>query len=148
MFSLAFLAFLIQVAQASVADCGGGSTLFTINSQGFSPEPPVAGQNATLWIDYTVPDGVQVEAGSAKYSYTYNGIPLPGSTEDLCTQIPCPQVPGTFNISSISEWPSGISGKLQSKIQWYDADGTYLLCSQITEKMVDLLGWSGKAWRR
>lgn len=136
MFSLLFFALcsFLQSSEASVADCGGGSTKFLIQSQGFSPEPPVAGENATLWIYYTVPDGMEVSGGSAKYSYTYNGIPFPGSTEDLCTQIPCPQVPGTFNITSTSEWPSGLSGKVQSKIQWYDSDGTYLLCSQIIEK--------------
>lgn len=136
MFSLAafFFLSLFLRGSSSVTDCGGGSTKFLIQSQGFSPEPPFPGENATLWIYYTVPDGMQVDGGSAKYSFTYNGIPFPGSTEDLCTQIPCPQVPGTFNITSTSEWPSGLSGKITSKIQWYDSDGTYLLCSQITEK--------------
>lgn len=117
-----------------VSDCAAGKSVFQINSQGFGPEPPIAGQNVTLWIDYTVPDGVTVNGGQAKYSVSYNGIPFPATTEDLCTQITCPQVPGTYNITSTSEWPSGISGKLVTKIQWYDESGNELLCSQTSEK--------------
>ena len=123
-----------SLSSSSVSDCAAGKSVFQINSQGFSPEPPVAGENVTLWIDYTVPDGVTVNGGSAKYSVTYNGIPFPASTEDLCTQITCPQVPGTYNITSTSEWPSGLSGKIVTKIQWYDESGAELLCSQTTEK--------------
>lgn len=125
---------LFSLNTTSVSDCAAGKSVFQINSQGFGPEPPVAGQNVTLWIDYTVPDGVTVNAGKAKYSVTYNGIPFPASTEDLCTQITCPQVPGTYNITSTSEWPSGLSGKIVTKIQWYDDSGNELLCSQTTEK--------------
>ncbi len=134
------VATLFSLSSSSVSDCAAGKSVFQINSQGFGPEPPVAGQNVTLWIDYTVPDGVTVNGGQAKYSFTYNGIPFPASTEDLCTQITCPQVPGTYNITSTSEWPSGLSGKIVSKIQWYDESGNELLCSQTTEKTLLLRG--------
>ena len=130
---LAFLFTLFAgVAQGQVADCAAGKSVFQINSQGFSPIPPVVGENATLWIDYTVPEGIEVDSGTAKYSISLNGIPFPPTVDDLCTQIACPQVPGTYNISSASVWQGGVSGKIISKIQWYDAAGTELLCSQTT----------------
>ena len=134
------VATLFSLSTSSVSDCAAGKSVFQINSQGFSPEPPVAGENVTLWIDYTVPEGVTVNGGNAKYSITYNGIPFPSSSEDLCTQITCPQVPGTYNITSTSEWPSGLSGKIVTKIQWYDESGNELLCSQTTEKTLLLRG--------
>lgn len=123
---------LAGVTQAQVIDCAAGKSTFQINSQGFSPNPPVVGENATLWIDYTVPEGVTVDSGTAKYSVSLNGIPFPPTTEDLCTQIECPQVPGTYNITSTSVWDGGVSGKIVSKIQWYNTAGTELLCSQTT----------------
>ena len=131
---VAFLAMIAGV-NSQVVDCASGKSVFIINSQDFQPNPPIVGENATLWIDYTVPDGVSVDAGSAKYSITLNGIPFPATTEDLCTQIECPQVPGTYNITSASVWDGGVSGKIISKIQWYDSVGTQLLCSQTTMRV-------------
>ena len=122
--------FLASVTQAQVTDCAAGKSVFQINSQGFGPNPPVVGENATLWIDYTVPEGITVDSGTAKYSINLNGIPFSPTVEDLCTQIECPQVPGTYNISSASIWEGGVSGKITSTIQWYDAAGTELLCSK------------------
>lgn len=128
MFTLVVLYFL-SYGLGQVTDCNTTS-LFHINSQNFQPDPPIVGQNATLWIDYTVPEGLQINSGTAKYSVSINGIPLTPTTEDLCTQITCPQVPGTYNITSTSVWNGGISGKLVSTIQWYDTNNTELLCSK------------------
>jgi len=132
MFRLLFASLGLSSALATLVACDPTITSFKINSQGFSPSPPVAGQDSTLWIDFTVPDPL-VTAGTAKYSITFNGIPFSPSTEDLCTQVVCPIK--TQNLSSTSQWPSGLSGKIISKIQWYDASGSYLLCSQLTEKV-------------
>jgi hypothetical protein len=126
---------LIAGSKGQVVDCGTGTTLFTINSQGFQPNPPVVGENATLWIDYTVPDGTSVDAGTAKYSITLNGIPFPASKEDLCTQVVCPLVPGTYNLTSASMWDGGVSGKIITTIQWYDSAGSELLCSKTTVRV-------------
>lgn len=137
--SLAFatLAFvgLLSSSQASVADCGVGKSVFKIVDQSFSPEPPVTNQPYDYWFYYTVPDGVTVEAGTAKYSLTLNGIPFAPSTEDLCTQTACPKTPGSYNESSHDIWPGGISGKIVSKVEWFDVNGNLLLCSQTTEKV-------------
>jgi hypothetical protein len=131
---LGFLA-LFAGASAQVVDCGTASTLFTINSQDFQPNPPVLGENATLWIDYTVPDGISVDSGTAKYSITLNGIPFPATKNDLCTQIVCPQVAGTYNLTTASIWEGGVSGKIITTIQWYDSAGKELLCSKTTVRV-------------
>ncbi len=128
----AFFGLLVGLVNATVSDCGAGKSVFTINSQGFGPDPPIVGENATLWIDYTVPNGVTVDAGTAKYSITLNGIPFPATNDDLCTQIVCPQVPGTTNLTSSSVWDGGVSGKIVSKIEWFDTSNQLLLCSQTT----------------
>jgi hypothetical protein len=131
----ATFAALFTPSSSTVTDCAAGKSLFTINSQGFSPEPPVANENSTLWIDYTIPDGTNIDAGTCKYSFTLNGIPFSPSTEDLCTQVTCPLVSGNYNLSSTSVWPSGISGKIVTKIEWYDSSKNLLLCSQTTERV-------------
>lgn len=130
MFTLLVLYFLYYT-QGQIEDCNKNS-VFRIQSQDFQPNPPIVGQNATLWIDYTVPDGVTVDSGTAKYSISLNGIPFSPTTDDLCTQIDCPQVPGTYNISTTNVWNGGIAGKVTSTIQWYDENSTELLCSRTT----------------
>jgi hypothetical protein len=125
---------LFSMMVSTLRDCSSGNGLFTMISQGFSPEPPVPGQDATLWFYYQVPDGLTVTAGTAKYSFTFNGIPFSPTVEDLCTQVDCPLLPGIFNLSSTSQFPS-VSGKITSKIQWYNEDGNLLLCSELTEKI-------------
>jgi hypothetical protein len=128
-------ALVIASASASVTDCSQGKGLFSINAQGFAPEPPVANEDATLWIDYTIPDGVNIDAGTCKYSLTLNGLPFTPTVDDLCSQVSCPLSAGTYNLTSTSVWPSGVSGKVVTKIEWFDDKNTLLLCSQTTEKV-------------
>jgi len=128
-----FLALLFALNVSSqVVDCAAGSTVFKIESQGFEPQPPVPGKDVTLWIDFTVPQGTIVSGGTSKYSITFNGIPFSPTIQDLCTQVTCPIK--SQNLTSTSQWPTGLSGKVISKIQWYDENQTYLLCSQLTVK--------------
>ena len=122
-------------SSSTVTDCGVGKSIFTIQSQGFSPSPPVAGQLYDYWFYYTVPDGVSVDAGTTKYSLSLNGIPFTPSEDALCTQTLCPKVAGSYNESSTDTWPSGISGKVVTKLEWYDANNKLLLCSQVTERV-------------
>jgi len=129
------LASLFAPTSSTVADCGQGKSLFQIQTQNFSPEPPVAGQLYDYWFTYVVPDGVTVDAGTSKYSLSLNGIPFSPSVDDLCTQTECPKTPGLHNESSTDTWPSGVSGKIVTKLEWFDAKGTLLLCSQTTEKV-------------
>jgi hypothetical protein len=133
---LAFaLASLFSPSRSSVADCGAGKSVFTILDQSFSPEPPVANQLYDYWFVYQVPEGVEVNAGTAKYSLSLNGIPFTPNTEDLCSQTSCPKVAGIHNETSTDTWPSGVSGKVVTKLEWFDASGNLLLCSQTTERI-------------
>jgi hypothetical protein len=133
---LAFaLASLFSPSRSSVADCGAGKSVFTILDQSFSPEPPVANQLYDYWFVYQVPEGVEVNEGTAKYSLSLNGIPFTPSTEDLCSQTSCPKVAGIHNETSTDTWPSGVSGKVVTKLEWFDASGNLLLCSQTTERI-------------
>ena len=137
--SLAFIAFgllsLFSTSSSSVADCGQGKSVFTIVDQNFSPEPPVADQPYDYWFYYSIPEGVEVTGGTAKYSLSLNGIPFTPSVEDLCTQTSCPKAAGYHNETSTDTWPSGISGKVISKLEWFDTNGNLLLCSQTTERV-------------
>ena len=132
---LALLAFGIASALATVSDCGAGKSIFTIQEQSFSPSPPVSGNPYDYWFTYTVPDNVTIAAGTSKYSLTLNGIPFTPTVDDLCTQTSCPKIAGFYNESSTDTWPSGISGKIVTKLEWYDANSNLLLCSQVTEKV-------------
>jgi hypothetical protein len=132
---LALLAAFVNPSSATLADCGLGKSLFTIDSQGFYPDPPIPGESYEYWFYYTVPDGLSVDAGTAKYSFSLNGIPFSPTVEDLCTQTFCPKTPGSYNETSIDTWPTGVSGKIVTKLEWYDAKSNLLLCSQVTERM-------------
>lgn len=131
----AALALLVSSGVASITDCGAGKSVFQIQSQGFAPEPPVANEKYEYWFAYTVPEGITVDSGTVKYSLTLNGIPFPPTVDDLCAQTACPKVPGFYNESSSDIWPGGVSGKIVTKLEWFDANGAQLLCSQTTEKV-------------
>jgi hypothetical protein len=126
---------IFSPVSSTVADCGAGKSVFSIKDQSFSPEPPVAGESYDYWFYYEVPDGVTVDAGTAKYSLSLNGIPFTPTVEDLCAQTACPKTPGFHNETSTDIWPSGVSGKIVTKLEWFDAQGTLLLCSQTTERV-------------
>lgn len=117
----------------TVADCAAGKSAYTLDSAGYWPDPPIIGENATLSFLYTVPSGYpDVSDGSAVYSISLNGIPFPSSTDPLCDDVPCPITEGQHNLTSTNIWDGGVSGKVVSKIQWYDSQKTLLLCVQVT----------------
>lgn len=132
--ALSFATFFTPTS-STVADCGQGKSLFQIQTQSFSPEPPVANQPYDYWFTYVVPEGVTIDAGTAKYSLSLNGIPFTPTVDDLCSQTACPKVSGLHNESSTDTWPSGVSGKIVTKLEWFDANGNLLLCSQTTERV-------------
>ncbi len=134
-FVLASLFAVLVSVSATLKDCGSGFSLFPLHDQGFAPDPPTPGENATLWIYYEVPEGITVSDGSAEYSFTLNGIPFAPTVDPLCTQIPCPQTPGLYNLSSTSAWPTGVSGKIVTRLAWYDLADNLLLCSELTERV-------------
>uniref|UniRef100_A0A6C0BJ23 MD-2-related lipid-recognition domain-containing protein n=1 Tax=viral metagenome TaxID=1070528 RepID=A0A6C0BJ23_9ZZZZ len=131
---LAFLALSVK-AQNTVRDCSSGKSLFTFVSGSLLPSPVVPGENATLSLSAEIPAGTTVADGTAKYSLSFNGIPFSPTTEDLCSQVACPLVAGPYTNSSVSVFPTGVSGKLVTKIQWFDDASTLLLCTEVTTKV-------------
>ncbi len=130
--ALAFLA-LLATATGSIEDCGGSSALFKITELAQDPPSTVAtGQNVSLTLKYTVSE--EVTAGRVVKSVTYNYIPFEPTEEDLCTNAACPLTPGDHDGSTWYDWPSGVSGLIGSKVEWYDLKDNLLLCidSQLT----------------
>jgi len=123
-----------STATASIVDCGPG--LFPIDVLAFSPDPPTAGKDSTITILYDVPAGVELAGGIAQYTYVLNGLPFSPSQNDLCDDIACPIVAGTYNKTTVAPWPS-LSGKLVSTMKWLGQDGELLLCMQITTKTME-----------
>jgi hypothetical protein len=120
-----------------VRDCGAGKSLFTMNAISLTPANPVSGQNVTLHIDYTVPASVTVNGGTTQYDLTYNFIPFQPTYEPLCQNVPCPLGPGTYTNSSVSLWPSDISGRLTMKMRWFDLQNVLLQCVEISGQVGD-----------
>ncbi len=122
----------------SVQDCAPGESLFTITDLALDPVAPVAGQNITLHLGYEVPDGLTVKGGIAEYDVTYNYIPFSPSKEPLCSNIPCPLGPGSYQNASTSQWPDSLSGLLVSQMKWWDDQDRLLLCVEIAGQTGDL----------
>ncbi len=122
---------LFLAATVSLKDCGNPTTdQATITGFGFSPSNPVAGEATELWVAYDLKS--PITGGSATYSVSLNGIPLSPTVDDLCTQTICPKEVGTYNETSHSTFPGGISGKVVSKIQWKNQDNQPVWCLEST----------------
>ena len=126
---------LFALLASVVKDCGGGKTLFKVNAVSISPVDPLPNDQVTLHLDYTVPDGLTVVGGQAKYAVVYNFIPMAPTVEPLCQNIPCPLGPGRYVNDTTSTWPSGLSGSVTTTITWADQDLTPLLCISIAVKV-------------
>ena len=122
---------LFLASSVTLRDCGNPSTdQATITGFGFSPLNPVPNDPTELWVAYDLKN--PIVGGSATYSVTLNGIPFPATIDDLCTQTGCPKDAGIYNETSKSTFPSGISGKLVSKIQWTNQDDEPVWCLEST----------------
>ena len=118
--------------EATIANCGEGTSLFTLNSAAIDPINPNPGDKVALTLEYTVPTGVTIVDGTAQYDITWNYIPFAPSTEPLCQDIPCPLGSGNYVNTSYSDWPTGVSGLLVSQMKWLDVNAELLLCVEIS----------------
>jgi len=133
MWSFIPLAFLFTATAQK--DCAPGKSLFVFNSVTVSPDRPIAGTNFTVDLGFTVPDGITINSGTAVYTTTYNFIPLSPTTEDLCKNTVCPITVGPHSQSSTSLFPSGLSGNIVIKTQWFDDTHKNLLCYTLNLKV-------------
>lgn len=130
---MGFVGGIIAILAASVTlrDCGDPSIdQAVITGYGFSPSIPVAGDPTELWVAYDLKSNLT--GGTATYSVNLNGIPFTPTVDDLCTQTTCPKEFGSYNETSHSTFPSGVSGKIVSKIQWKNQDDQPVWCLEST----------------
>ena len=110
-----------------------GSSLFTLTSMSFSPDPAVPGENSTLLLSMTVPQ--EITDGTATYSTTFNFIPFSPTVEPLCGNIQCPILVGDLQTYSSFPIEPTLSGTLQLRIEWKDLSKVQLLCVEIKTKI-------------
>jgi hypothetical protein len=123
---------IVSFAFGGIIDCGG---IFKITELSQSPDTYVrGGDNTTLTLKYDVPNDLTVAGGTVTTSISINGLPLTPSTDDLCKSVTCPITPGSHDGSSWTTFPSGVTGKIVSKVVWKDTDNKQLLCLQSTFK--------------
>jgi len=118
-------------ATVSLKDCGNPATdQAVITGYGFSPANPSPGDPTELWVAYDLKSSIT--GGTATYSFSLNGIPFTPTVDDLCTQTGCPKDIGSYNETSKSTFPSGVSGKIVSKIAWKNQDDQPVWCLEST----------------
>jgi hypothetical protein len=128
------LLFTIFSATVTLRNCGNPATdQAIITGMGFTPSNPSPNENTTLWVAYDLQS--PLTGGKATYSVTLNGIPFTPTVYDLCTQTLCPKEIGSYNETSNSLFPSGISGKIVSKVQWANQNQQPVWCLETTFKI-------------
>jgi hypothetical protein len=117
----------LQTVFSSIRDCGNEMTSFKLTELSQTPRDSIrTGENLTLTLKYEVPS--RIPMGTSQTSVSLNFIPLGTKTEELCSTMPCPIEPGIHDGSSWALFPSGVSGTLVTKINWYDDQQNHLLC--------------------
>lgn len=127
--ALAF--FSASVVESSISDCSKGASLLKPTDLALSPDPPQRGQPLYMTVKFDNP-GADITDGIVTTSVTLNYIPFSPTVEALCTNTQCPLTSGPNDRSTSNMWPDSVSGKVISKIEWSDTDGSQLLCIQIS----------------
>lgn len=118
----------------SIKSCNVANSRATITSLESIPANPIPGDNVTLQVGYTF-TGDAITGGTAAYTATLNYLPIYNEKFDLCTQTKCPKQPGNNTETSTSPFPTGVSGKLISTIDWTDQSGNPIWCVETTWKV-------------
>jgi hypothetical protein len=133
--ALAATVAILNATANSVTDCSKGTSVFKFTGGSLLPDPVVPGQDSSITLNAEIPAGTNINAGTAKYSFSFNGIPFSPTTEDLCSDVACPLLPGPYTNTTTSTFPSGVSGKVNTRIEWFDAANNRLLCADVTAKV-------------
>jgi hypothetical protein len=118
---------ILFAALSTMRDCGNGAGRAAVLGFDSQPSSPKAGDNVTLWVAYDLPSP-PITGGTATYSFSLNGIPFTPTVNPLCDETACPKDTGFNNESSWSIFPSGLSGKIVSKIEWHDQNNALVWC--------------------
>jgi len=124
------------VTQFTIKNCGIDTDL--VQNIILSVEPVLPQSDYTLYVSGDL--SKEVTGGTSKYDVTYNFIPLSPSINDLCTEIKnsnitCPLTVGHIELQSKGTVPTGVSGSVTIKNQWFDSVGARILCMQFNIKI-------------
>lgn len=126
---------LIGLVYGNIRDCGKENTILKITELSQSPKDYIKPeQNFSLTLKYEVPEGIEILDGTAETSVSLNFIPMGTTTDSLCSKMECPLEPGMHDGSTWALFPSGVTGTLVSKINWYDEKKNHLLCIESSIK--------------
>ena len=135
LFKALYAVIAVLNATNSVTDCSKGTSVFKFTGGSLLPDPVIPGQDSSITLNAEIPPGTNVNGGTAKYSFSFNGIPFAPTTEDLCSDVACPLLPGPYTNTTTSVFPSGVSGKVTTKIEWFDTANNRLLCVDVTARL-------------
>ena len=121
------------VTRFLIKDCGTSTDL--AHNLVLEVEPKLPQTDYTLFLNTDLTK--DVNSGTSKYDVTYNFIPFSPTVEDLCTEIShsnitCPLTSGHISSESKGTVPTGLSGTVIIKNQWFDTNGERILCMQFT----------------
>lgn len=124
------------VTQFTVKNCGINTDL--VQNLLLSVDPTIPQTDYTLYVSGDL--SKDVTGGTSKYDITYNFIPFSPTIYDLCTEIKnsnitCPLNVGHIGLQSKGTVPTGVSGTVTIKNQWFDLDGVRILCMQFNIKL-------------
>jgi hypothetical protein len=117
------------VKQFTFSSCGTSTDLMQNIVLDVSPVLPT-----TDYVLYLNGDlNSVITNGTSTYDITYNFLPLTPTTNDLCEEInssniTCPVPIGHVSSESKGSIPSGISGSLTIKNQWFNENKNRILC--------------------
>jgi hypothetical protein len=127
-----------SVTQFTMRSCGTSTDL--AQNIILNVEPVLPQSDYKLFLDADLSQ--TVNQGTSKYSVTYNFIPLSPTTEDLCTEIAKSNITCPLNNTIASESkgtvPTGLSGTVVIKNEWFDISNARILCMQFTIKIAGL----------
>jgi hypothetical protein len=130
-----FLLSFFTVANASITDCMKiENRIFQFSELSLKPDPPVPGNPVEMAVKFTNTGG-ELDSGTSSTKLSLNFIPYPVQIQPLCETTVCPIITGYNDRSTTSTWPSGISGMIDSKLEWFTEDGTQVLCIHIATKV-------------
>jgi hypothetical protein len=131
-FTVLLSSYLASTAtQATVRNCGSSAALYKITELRLEPSAPAPGQEVALTLSFDAPGGVVITDGTSTYEASFNFIPLTPVVKPLCGDVACPIEPGGHTNTTVTEWPSGVTGTFKSKMRWVTGGGAELLCVEL-----------------
>jgi hypothetical protein len=124
------------ISSFSLKSCGNSADI--AQNLFLDIDPKLPQDNYVLYLNSDI--SKDITGGLSQYDVTYNFIPLSPSTNDLCgeianSNITCPLQKGYIALQSNGSVPTGLSGTVVIKNQWFDETGARILCMLFSIKI-------------